>query len=122
MDNIKRKASVEKIERTFIQLIQKKNIEEISVSMICEIAGLNRSTFYANYIDIYDLVDKIKDKMINEFFNVYLEECKEEKHSYNFLKLFHHINDHILQVRSAGIGDMCHAKPAGGINKTDMSV
>lgn len=62
-NNKKRKSSVEKIEKTFLQLIQKKNIEDISVSTICEIANLNRSTFYSNYIDIYDLADKVKQQM-----------------------------------------------------------
>ena len=41
-NNKRKKSSIEKIEKVFIQLIQKKNIEEISVSMICELADLNR--------------------------------------------------------------------------------
>ena len=57
-NNKRKRDSQEKIEKTFVQLIQKKNISEISVSTICEIAKLNRSTFYANYIDVYDLVEK----------------------------------------------------------------
>lgn len=51
-NNKRKRDSQEKIEKTFLKLIQKKNITEISVSMICEIAKLNRSTFYANYIDV----------------------------------------------------------------------
>jgi len=66
-NNKKRKNSQEKIEKTFLQLIQKKNIDEISISMICKMANLNRSTFYANYIDIYDLAEKIKKNMEFEF-------------------------------------------------------
>jgi len=66
-NNKRKKSSMDKIEKTFLQLIQKKNINEISVSTICELSGLNRSTFYANYIDIYDLVDKIRANMENEF-------------------------------------------------------
>ena len=66
-NNKKRKKSQEQIEKTFLQLIQKKNIEEISVSTICEIANLNRSTFYANYIDMYDLAEKVKQQMEIEF-------------------------------------------------------
>ena len=66
-NNKKRKASQEKIEKIFLQLIQKHNIEEISVSMICEIAELNRSTFYSNYIDIYDLAEKVKKQMEIDF-------------------------------------------------------
>ena len=62
-NNKKRKSSIEKIEKTFLQLIQNKNIEEISVSMICKIAKLNRSTFYSNYIDMYDLLEKVKKQL-----------------------------------------------------------
>jgi len=92
-NNKRRKDSQEKIERTFIHLIQTREIENISVSDICKLCNLNRSTFYANYIDIYDLADKVKDKMISDFFDIYDEERKENKHSYNFLKLFTHIKE-----------------------------
>ena len=47
VNNKRKRESREKIEKTFLQLIQKKNIENISVSDICKITGLNRSTFYA---------------------------------------------------------------------------
>lgn len=66
-NNKRRKDSQDKIEKTFLKLIQKKNIDEISVSTICELAGLNRSTFYANYVDIYDLIDKVMKKMADDF-------------------------------------------------------
>lgn len=66
-DNKRKRDSQEKIEKTFLQLIQKRNITEISVSKICEIAKLNRSTFYANYFDVYDLVEKVKNRMAKEF-------------------------------------------------------
>ena len=56
-NNKRKKESQEKIEKAFIELIQTRNIEEITVTYICYITGLNRSTFYANYLDIYDLVD-----------------------------------------------------------------
>ena len=92
-NNKRRKESQEKIETTFIQLLQTKEIQNISITDICEKCNLNRSTFYANYIDIYDLADKIKEQMINEFFSVYKDETKTKEHSYNFLKLFYHIRE-----------------------------
>ena len=60
VNNKRRKDSVEKIEKVFVELIQTKNIEQISVTDICKAAKLNRTTFYSNYIDIYDLADKIR--------------------------------------------------------------
>ena len=59
-NNKRRKESIEKIEKAFISELQTKSIDKISVSDICKITGLNRSTFYANFIDIYDLADKVR--------------------------------------------------------------
>ena len=91
-NNKKRKSSVEKIEKIFLQLIQKKNIEEISVSNICEIAQLNRSTFYSNYINIYNLADKVKKQMEIDFARFQVSNnAKQDPNGY--LNMFRHIKD-----------------------------
>lgn len=95
-NNKRKKESKEKIEKVFIELIQKKQINEVSITDICKKAKLNRTTFYANYIDIYDLADKIKLKLMNDVLDVYEDERNEKKHSYNFLKLFYHIKENQL--------------------------
>ena len=66
-NNRRRRESKEKIEKAFIELLQTKEIKEITVSHIIKLAGLNRSTFYANYIDIFDLADKTRVKLENDF-------------------------------------------------------
>ena len=38
---------MERIEKVFIEMLQTKKLSEISVSDICKLAGLNRTTFYA---------------------------------------------------------------------------
>lgn len=93
INNKRRRESQERIEKAFIQSIQTKEINQTSVTEICSIAKVNRTTFYANYIDIYDLAYKIKEKMINDFFDIYQEEIETKQHSYNFLKLFYHIKE-----------------------------
>ena len=95
-NNKRRKESQNKIEKAFIELIQTRNVEEITVTDICNLTQLNRSTFYANYLDIYDLVDKIKIKIIEDFFNIYKDETANKYHSYDFLKLFQHIKENQL--------------------------
>ncbi len=91
-NNKRRKESQEKIEKVFVRLIQKKNIDEISVSTICEMAGVNRSTFYANYIDIYDLVEKVKAKMADDFAE--FQTSNNSKHDPNgYLNLFTYIKE-----------------------------
>lgn len=91
-NNKRRKDSQEKIEKTFIQLIQKKNISEISVSTICKISGLNRSTFYANYLDIYDLVEKVKEKMADDFAEFQFSQNSKQNPN-GYLNLFKHIKE-----------------------------
>ncbi len=92
-NNKRKKASQEKIEKVFLNLIQAKDINEISITTICKLAHLNRSTFYANYLDIYDLADKIADKLENEVGNLYQMGKKNKYNSNDFLKLFKHIKE-----------------------------
>lgn len=93
-NNKRKRASQDKIEKTFLQLIQTKEIENISVSDICKISKLNRSTFYSNYIDIYDLVEKVKDRMANEFASIYTNDLDNTlNNSDNYLKMFRHIKE-----------------------------
>ena len=91
-----RRDSIEKMEKVFINLIQEKDLSKISVSDICTGAGLNRSTFYANYLDIYDLRDKVKERLEKEFLSLYSDEVAKKSSSHNFLKLFYHIRENQL--------------------------
>jgi len=97
-NNKRKKASQDKIEKTFLQLIQTNQIEDISISDICKISKLNRSTFYSSYIDIYDLIEKVKDRMANEFASMYIPDFNDEvKNSpNNWLKMFKHIKENQL--------------------------
>lgn len=93
VNNKRRKESKEKIEKVFLQLIQTKEVEEISITDICKLAGINRSTFYANYIDIYDLVDKIRISMENDFANIYANDSEACQNPNSYLKMFRYIKE-----------------------------
>ena len=92
-NNKRKKISQEKIEKAFIELIQSKELNEINVTTLVKKAQINRSTFYVNYIDIYDLADKIREKMYHDILELYKEEAIKQEHSYNYLKLFKHIKE-----------------------------
>ena len=51
-NNRRRRESVKQIESAFIELLQTKELNEITVCEICKQSKLNRSTFYDNYTDI----------------------------------------------------------------------
>lgn len=44
-------------------LLNTKPLGKITVKELCASAGVNRTTFYTHYADIYDLMQRIKDQM-----------------------------------------------------------
>ena len=92
-NNKRKRESMERIEKVFIQLLQGKELDEISVSELCKHAGLNRTTFYANYTDIYGLADAIRDKLEIAVSALYNDEISQGYNSNDYLKLFRHIKE-----------------------------
>lgn len=57
--------SQEKLFFCFIDLRKEKPTGKISVTELCQRAGVNRSTFYRNYYDIFDLEEKFEEYCVN---------------------------------------------------------
>lgn len=87
-NNKRRKVSQEKIEKAFVTLLQEKELNQITVTDICKITKLNRTTFYNNYLDIYDLAAKIRLKLIQDVDDLYHDEKIKKYNSNDFLKYF----------------------------------
>lgn len=100
VNNKRRRMSCEKIEKVFVELLQTKELSEIRVSDICQQAGLNRTTFYANYPDVYGLADSIRDKLENSLATLYAEEINAKVNTHNYLKLFRHIQENQIFYRT----------------------
>ena len=62
-NNRRRQETINKIESVFSGLLRDRELHQITVSEICEKAGINRSSFYLYYMDIYDLADKLAEKI-----------------------------------------------------------
>lgn len=95
-NNKRRRESVEKIEKMFVELLQTQELNGVTVSDICKKAGINRSTFYANYTDIYELADKVKERLEENVNRLYQEEIQQGFNSNDYLRLFRHIRDNQL--------------------------
>ena len=91
-NNKRRRASQEKIEKAFIELLQTREIKDISVSDIIKLTGLNRSTFYANYMDIFDLADKTREKLECEFDHIFAHD-QDYRHQNGAIRMFRHIKE-----------------------------
>lgn len=98
-NNKRRKASRERIEKIFIDLLQSREITKISVSDICKRARLNRSTFYANYADIYDLADTIRKNLEQEVNALYENDMVNNCFT-DYKRLFQHIKDNQIFYRT----------------------
>lgn len=99
-NNKRRKESMAKIEGVFVELIQTKEIEHVSVSEICKKAEINRSTFYANYIDIYDLAEKIIERLCNDLLALsdpYIEDVRKRL---DFTRVFIHIKENQMLYKT----------------------
>ncbi|MGN0114459.1 MAG: TetR/AcrR family transcriptional regulator C-terminal domain-containing protein [Acutalibacteraceae bacterium] len=99
-NNRRRRESRERIESVFYELIQTHELKEISVSEICKRAHLNRTTFYANYIDIYDLADKIRLSLENTVQELYLDDVRRGVNSNDYLRLFRHIAENQMLYKT----------------------
>ena len=48
------------------ELLQEKSLKEITVKELTDKVDINRSTFYLHYSDIYDMMEKIENELIEE--------------------------------------------------------
>ena len=94
-NNKRRMESQEKIERAFVELLQSREIKDITVSDIIKMTGLNRSTFYANYMDIFDLADKVRGKLETDFGSLFADYDYFNERT-GSLKMFKHIKENQL--------------------------
>ena len=57
-----------KMDDALVALLEQKEFGDISIMDICEKAGVNRSTFYAHYENLYDLLKETQERAVSEFF------------------------------------------------------
>ena len=97
MDRRKRKTQTT-ITAVFYQLLTKKSYEEISVSQICQVADINRGTFYLHFIDKDDLLKKSIAYEMQKLVE-YCEDTGETNSQRKLGKTFEYITDHREQLK-----------------------
>ena len=65
-----------KMDLALISLLKKKPFEYITVSEICEMAGVNRSTFYLHYETIGDLLGETTRYLLDDFLGYFTADTK----------------------------------------------
>ncbi len=88
------------IRQALFDLMQEKPINKITVTDICKLADINRSTFYSYYEDVYSLLSSIQTEL---FENVVVTLSKEDWYS-DLLRLVDENKD-LCQVLIGPHGD-----------------
>lgn len=83
----------ENIEKVFVDLLEKKSVDEISITEITQLADLNRRTFYIHYKDIYDLQDQTEKKALQAFSDM-VESYEPNQKSIDY---FQHILTYVFE-------------------------
>lgn len=91
-NNKRRRDSVAAIEKAFIELLDTRDFRDITVSDLCKLTGLNRSTFYANFDDLYALADHIRRRLEADFATLFAPRpTLTSSNSSAALRMFTHI-------------------------------
>lgn len=67
--------SQRKLFTAFVELRKEKATEKITVVELCEKAGVNRSTFYRSYYDIFDIAEKLGEYCANAVISFCADFC-----------------------------------------------
>ena len=93
------------------QLLQEKQINEITVKELTDLADMNRGTFYLYYKDMFDMLEKIEDGMfeaLDEIVSLHEHGDVSQQTKPILLDLFHFIeeNQEMCRVLLSPHGDM----------------
>ncbi|NLJ95246.1 MAG: TetR family transcriptional regulator [Clostridiaceae bacterium] len=82
-------------------LLTKKDLDEITVKEISEVAEINRKTFYNHYDDMYHLVEEIEDEMVDVFTEALNQfDFSNLDDSHEFFHQIHYIFDNKTSLRT----------------------
>lgn len=74
---------------------EQRPIGKITVREICERTGVHRSTFYAHYRDVYDLVEKVEESMSRRLTEAFFRKLDEGASARDcFIEIFAFIREH----------------------------
>ncbi|NLV86500.1 MAG: TetR/AcrR family transcriptional regulator [Clostridiales bacterium] len=68
------------LKNALVQLMQEQHISKISIRAICEVADINRSTFYVHYSNQYDLLHKIEQEVLDNLNKHLSNQSLDESH------------------------------------------
>ncbi len=72
------------LKQALTKLLMEKELKDLSVLELTELADLNRGTFYLHYRDIYDLYEQVENGILNEFNIIIKRHLSQNPHGIPF--------------------------------------
>lgn len=83
-----------KIIDAFTQLLFEKELSDITVSEICRVSGIHRTSFYLHFQDVYDLMETIEGQLAAFYGALFTAQSDNYDLGERFLRLFRFISEH----------------------------
>ncbi len=93
MSDLRTSKTLRSLKKAFLDLLEKKRFEDISVQQLCQEAEIRRATFYNHFQDKYDFLAFFIQEMRDEFIAAlpeYSSEDKDKEEPYND-QIFHQL-------------------------------
>ncbi|MCR5005685.1 MAG: TetR family transcriptional regulator C-terminal domain-containing protein [Clostridiales bacterium] len=84
-----------RIREAFYACLQKKPIARITVKEICDLAEINRATFYTHYMDVFDLLDKQEEDVLTKLQDTIKQESTSTRTGLELLEKLKDRSDHL---------------------------
>ena len=92
-----------RIRAYFVQALEEKEIGKITVREICEAVGINRSSFYLHYPDVYALLETLCREIGAELFEDFAKAAEHSQQYFSdayLLVLLQHVRRHYKLYRA----------------------
>lgn len=99
----------------FLQLMKQKGISKITIKELCDLADINRKTFYTYFNTVDDVLSEIENEIINDFQNRIMK-LKIKKSLTTIQDIFHCIGD-LISSNSKFIHQLVQVDELEGLEK-----
>lgn len=78
----KYKNTAKKMNQALVELLEYKDVKDITVSEICKKANVNRTTFYLHYDNIFDLFQELSSELFKEYLESFGKQIPIDNYQY----------------------------------------
>lgn len=93
-DNRRTRYTKNMIQKSLLALLKEEKLNRVSVKAICQMADINRSTFYSHYQDVFHLVEQMEADLIQKVMKkINLKNIERGQQQKVFLEIFQTIQE-----------------------------